>query len=177
MGMVAWPSALCLLTLLQPATQDMVQLNSSSVLYAECGTKVTLKCEVSSPEQGLNVKRMEWSLNGSSLCFVRENRLVNSTNNLKHHICMYSHGYLYLILHSVQPQDAGTSAYVCQLRSNRGVSQTETRVELKELSKCSQSGSPSRGASTQTTRRNGVGSVRPIRILWSISLLLIVLLI
>lgn len=108
----------------------MVQLSSLPVLYAECGTKVTLKCEVSSPEQGLDVKHMEWSLNGSSLCSVRENQLVNPTHSQRHH-CMYSHGHLSLILHNVQPQDVGTSTYVCKLRSNRGISDTDTRVEIK----------------------------------------------
>lgn len=109
----------------------MVQLSSSPVLYSECGTKVTLKCKVSSPEQGLDVKHMEWSLNGSSLCSVRENLLVNPTHSQRQHHCMYSHGHLSLILHNVQPQDVGTLTYVCKLRSNRGVSHTDTRVELK----------------------------------------------
>lgn len=109
----------------------MVQLSSSPVLYAECGTTVTLKCEVSSPEQGLDVKHMQWSLNGSSLCSVRENQLVNPTHSQRHHHCMYSHGHLSLILHNVQPQDVGTSTYVCKLRSNRGISDTDTRVEIK----------------------------------------------
>lgn len=46
-----------------------------------------------------------------------------------------------------------------------------------EPNKCSRSSSTVRGASSRTTGRNGVGSVRPIRtLLWCISFLLVVIL-
>lgn len=109
----------------------MVQLSSWPVLSADCGTKVTLKCEVSSPELVRDVKHMEWSRDGASLCSVRDNQLVNPSHRQKHHLCLYTHGHLSLILHNVQPRDGGASAYECQLRSNRGVTRTDTRLEFK----------------------------------------------
>lgn len=109
---------------------DMVQLRASPVLYAECGTKVILKCEVSSPH-GLSVKHMGWSLNGGSLCSVKDDLLDPHPPRLRGFRCMYSHGHLSLVLHDVQPQHGGNSTYMCKLRSNKGAPHATTRVEFK----------------------------------------------
>lgn len=107
----------------------MVQLRAAPVLHAECGTDVSLKCEVSSPKQGLSVKYLGWSLNAAPLCFLTENSPINQSESLRRFHCMYSHGHLSLVLHNAQPRDGGN--YACKLRSNKGTAHAATRVEFK----------------------------------------------
>lgn len=109
----------------------MVELSTSPVLYAECGTAVILKCEISSLKDGLLVKHMRWSLNGDSLCSVDDNAPIHYKHRLRHYRCLYSHGNLTLVLEGVQLRDGGNSTYACKLRSNMGVANKVTTVEFK----------------------------------------------
>lgn len=109
----------------------MVELSNSPIVYAKCGTAVILKCEVSSPKDGLLVKHMGWSLNGDLLCSIDDITPVHHKNRLPVFRCLYSHGNLTLVLEDVQPQDGGNSTYVCKLRSNMGVANKATTVEFK----------------------------------------------
>lgn len=112
----------------------LVQLiQSPRVVYAECGKEVLLKCEVSSPQDGLSVKFMGWSLDGKSMCSVNTegNLVINHTHSLSSFHCHYSHGQLVLRIHNMQPQDAGSSTYACKLRSNMGTAHKNTTVLLK----------------------------------------------
>lgn len=109
----------------------MVELSTSPILYAECGTAVILKCEVSSPKDGLLVKHMGWYLNGGLLCSIDDITPVHHKNRLPVFRCLYSHGNMTLVLEDVKLQDGGNSTYVCKLRSNMGVANKVTRLEFK----------------------------------------------
>nr|XP_046266291.1 uncharacterized protein LOC124070428 [Scatophagus argus]XP_046266300.1 uncharacterized protein LOC124070428 [Scatophagus argus] len=124
---------LWLLTALALTTQGSGKLNVSTNITAECGKQVTLNCNVTNYQNGLSVKLMAWSRNGT-LCNVdSEGKITTHSGHLQIDFhCEYKHGQLSLILHKVRPLDSGK--YLCKLRSNKGAEHQYTTVKLQECS-------------------------------------------
>eukprot|EP00064_Thunnus_orientalis_P017821 superscaffoldBa00003894_g17907 len=123
-----------LLTALSLTTQELVTLDVSPKVIAECGKQVTLSCKVSSSLEGLSIKHMEWSQN-NSLCSVKDGKMStnNNTTTQSDFHCEYENGQLSLIFPKVQPLETRhSSPYKCKLRSNKGVESASTNVELQE---------------------------------------------
>lgn len=178
---------------------------SPSVVYAECGTEVTLNCEVPPLTNDLSVKHMGWSLKGSSLCSVdTEGKLsTHRKHSPRPFHCSYTHGHLSLSFPNVQLLDGWNSTYMCKLRSNKGTAHTETTVQFKgqpayllcreiithvvansfslysplDPNKCPQPRIQKIQLHIPTIQpgENGVGSLSATRTLWGISVLLAIL--
>lgn len=103
------------------------------LVHAECGTDVTLYCEVAPLKDGLSVKYMGWSLEENALCSVdTEGHLsTQHRHSPRPFRCRYSHGHLSLVFHDVQLLDGWNSTYMCKLRSNKGIAHTTTTVQFK----------------------------------------------
>lgn len=112
---------------------ELLRLHQNPRISAECDKHVTLKCDVASSREGLSIKRMEWSLNGTSLCTV--DKKGEMTTHVVHTIggfhCKYIHGKLSLVLHKVQPRETVNSKYTCKIYCNRGIEHMNTAVELQ----------------------------------------------
>lgn len=129
------PLFMLLTTLCSLRTQELVRLNVSPQITAECGKQVILNCNVSSSRNGLSIKRMQWFLNEKILCSVDSEGKISP-----HHRhtpsafdCEYNHGQLSLIFQNMQPLETGTSnSYMCKLHSNQAVAHKSTTVELQE---------------------------------------------
>lgn len=113
-------------------TQELVKLNVSPKITAECGKHVTLNCYVSSSPNGLSIKHMAWIQNQTSLCSVDEEGKIKPHSRTDFH-CEYKHGHLSLIFKRVRPLESGNSKpYTCKLQSNRGASNAKTIVVIQE---------------------------------------------
>lgn len=112
---------------------ELLKLRQNPRISAECGKRVTLNCDVASSREGLSIKHMQWSLNGTSLCTVDKQGQV--TEHPVHTIggfqCKYIHGQLSLVLHKVQPRETVNSKYTCKMHCNQGVRHMNTAVELQ----------------------------------------------
>lgn len=111
---------------------ELLRLHQNPRISAECGKHVTLNCDVASSREGLSIKRMEWFLNGTSLCTV--DKKGEMTTHVVHTIggfhCMYRDGQLSLVLHKVQPRETN-SKFTCKMHCNQGVQSMNTAVELQ----------------------------------------------
>ncbi|XP_032418986.1 uncharacterized protein LOC116720072 isoform X1 [Xiphophorus hellerii] len=112
---------------------DSVKLEVSPKIFAECGKPVSLHCNSSSPQQGLSVKYMEWSHGNMSLCSVDSEQTITK---LQRHFqsdfdCKYEDGRLSLVFERMLPLQSGE--YRCKLRSNKGVANECTKVQLQEF--------------------------------------------
>lgn len=118
---------------------ELLKLHQNPRVSAECNKHVTLNCEVASPREGLSIKRMEWSLNGTSLCTVDKKGVLTThpvhTVGVFH--CDYIHGQLSLVLRKVRPRGAVNSKYTCKMHCNHGVEYMNTAVELRGQSQLS----------------------------------------
>lgn len=112
---------------------ELLRLHRNPRISAKCDKHVTLNCAVASSHEGLSIKRMEWSLNGTYLCSVdKKGEMTTHTEYTKGGFhCKYKHGQLSLVLHKVQPRETVNSNYTCKLRCNRGVQHMNTVVELQ----------------------------------------------
>ncbi|KAM3622892.1 uncharacterized protein V6R79_004365 [Siganus canaliculatus] len=138
---------LCLLPVLTPATQELVRLNVSPSVTAECGKQVTVSCHASSSHINLSVKLMEWYFNKTSLCSVDSEGdiTVHHRHALGDFDCEYQDGKLSLNIQKVQPMQRGN--YFCKLQSNMGVKHQYTAVELQECSGTAEGSETSDGLS------------------------------
>ena len=113
------------------SSTELVKLNVSPKITAECGKQVTLNCEVSSSPNGLSIKQMAWIQNQTSLCSVDKEGKIKPHSRSDFH-CEYKHGQLSLIFKRVRPLESGNSKpYTCKLQSNRGASDAKTIVEVQ----------------------------------------------
>lgn len=112
---------------------ELLRLHQNPRISAECDKHVTLNCDVASSREGLSIKRMQWSLNGTSLCSVEENgdMTTHPVHTMGGFHCEYIHGQLSLVLHKVQPRQTVNSKYTCKMHCNRGVQHMNTAVELQ----------------------------------------------
>lgn len=115
---------------------DSVKLEVSPKIFAECGKPVSLHCNSSSPQHGLSVKYMEWSHGNMSLCSVDSEQTITK---LQRHFqsdfdCKYEDGRLSLVFERMLPLQSGE--YRCKLRSNKGVANECTKVQLQGQSLC-----------------------------------------
>ncbi|KAE8300669.1 hypothetical protein D5F01_LYC00816 [Larimichthys crocea] len=123
---------LWVLTALTLTTQELVTTSVSPNITAERGKQVTLDCNVSSSLNGLSVIRMQWWYGTSLLCSVDSDGNITphreSAPSLFH--CEYKHGQLSLIFERIVPLVCGK--YTCKLRSDRGMANAATWVDLQE---------------------------------------------
>ncbi|KAK2816854.1 hypothetical protein Q5P01_025045 [Channa striata] len=114
--------------------QEMVAVNVSPHITAECGKPVILRCNVTSksPDE-LEVKIMEWSQNKMLLCSVNSSGEITTQNKLSPFRCEYKDQQLSLIFQNVQPMESGrANPYMCKLKSNQGAAHAYSRLELEE---------------------------------------------
>ncbi|XP_071391306.1 basal cell adhesion molecule-like [Centroberyx affinis] len=118
-------------------TQALVKVSVSPVVTAECGQQVSLHCNVSSTRDGLSINHLAWIQNDKPLCGLGSDG--NITEHHRHTLsgfhCRYEReqGRLSLVFQKVQPLESGHSTrYMCKLRSNQGVAEEHTTVELQE---------------------------------------------
>ncbi|XP_022620749.1 uncharacterized protein LOC111236330 [Seriola dumerili] len=119
---------LCLVPAFTLTTQELVGLSVGPRITAECDKQVTLPCKVSSTQNGLSIKHLEWSTTQTSLCAVNsEGNITYNKSLFSDFRCEYGERQLSLIFQKVQPLK-----YLCKLRSNKGVLYKYTTVELQE---------------------------------------------
>lgn len=111
---------------------EMVRLDVSPRITAECNQQVTLQCNASSTN-GLTIKHMQWSRSKSPLCSVNSKGEISyNDTSLRNFSCQYENGQLSIIFTNLQPLETGHSQhYMCKLRSNKGVKHHYTTVELE----------------------------------------------
>ncbi|XP_034045060.1 uncharacterized protein LOC117527028 [Thalassophryne amazonica] len=135
MGITALSALLWLLGAFTLTKQDLVRLNVSPVVMAECGKQVALNCSVSSLRDGLSIKRMAWIQNNRSLCTINNEETItlhhkSTQSNFR---CDYKNGHLSLVFENVQPQETGESVvYMCKLHSNHELKHAYSTLDLQE---------------------------------------------
>lgn len=135
MGLTALYTLLWLVSALTFTTQDLMSLDVSPKVTAECGQQVTLNCSAVSSQKGLLVREMHWYLNENPLCSVNNEGSITYSNPHRNLSCECTHGQLSLIIKEVQPLESGdTAPYKCKIKSNKGVKHGTTIVELQECS-------------------------------------------
>ncbi|XP_063740796.1 uncharacterized protein LOC134865247 [Eleginops maclovinus] len=134
MGYTALYTLLWLLNAFTLPTQALVKLNVSPKITAECGKTVILNCDVSSSQNGLSIRHLEWFQNHTSFCKVDiEGKITYKQPNSSDFHCEYKHRQLSLIFKRLKPLGSGNSKpYTCKIRSNHGALHAATRVELQE---------------------------------------------
>ncbi|KAG7242367.1 hypothetical protein INR49_023496 [Caranx melampygus] len=122
-------------------TQEMLKLNVSPRITAECGQQVTLQCNASSPN-GLSIVHMKWYRSETPLCSVNSMGEISENNPLSDVHCEYTGGQLSIIFKKLQPLETGDSVqYTCKVRSNKGVKHANTTVELQECAQIAEASS------------------------------------
>lgn len=135
MGLTALYTLLWLVSALTFTTQDLMRLDVSPKVTAECGQQVTLNCNAISSQKGLSIIQMHWYLNEISLCSVNNEGNITKSDTQRNLTCEYTDGQLSLIIEEVQPLESGdTSPYKCKITSTKGVKHGTTIVELQECS-------------------------------------------
>ncbi|XP_023268520.1 uncharacterized protein LOC111659737 [Seriola lalandi dorsalis] len=132
---------LCLVPAFTLTTQELVGLSVSPRVTADCGKRVTLPCKVSSTQNGLSIKHLEWSTTQTSLCAVNsEGQITHNRSLFSDFHCEYEEGQLSLIFQKAQPLK-----YLCKLRSNKGIHSKYTTVELQECGQITEAVLTSKG--------------------------------
>lgn len=96
---------------------------------AECGTPLTLHCNISSPLTGLSIKHMAWSQSQTYCSVDSEGFLTHDTEG--DFYCRYDKGHLSLHFYKWSPW-LFKSSFMCKLRSNQGILHKYTQVETRE---------------------------------------------
>lgn len=135
MGFTALHTLVWLLTTLTITMEELARLRVSPTITAECGKEVVLNCNLFSSKNQLHIKRMLWILNNKVLCSVGDlgTNITHYPHTPSDFHCEFENGQLSLIFQSVQPLESGNSNfYMCKLRSNRGLVERNTTIELQE---------------------------------------------
>lgn len=117
------------------SAQELLRVSVSPKVSAVCGQQVVLTCNVSSSQQGLQIRSMEWYQNQISYCSFDKNGEITT-----HHRqgqsdfrCEYHQERLSLIFEEVRPWQIGNSEpFMCEVKSNKGVKDGKTTVEIQE---------------------------------------------
>ncbi|XP_024252321.1 uncharacterized protein LOC112230315 isoform X2 [Oncorhynchus tshawytscha] len=115
-------------------TAELVKLSTVDSVIVPCHQRVTLRCDITTFQEGLSIKHLAWvRQDGKHLCDVNGTGVTgaHSGSTPSTMECSYTpQTQLTLTLLQVQPLEQGK--YLCKLRSNHGVKEATTTVELQE---------------------------------------------
>ncbi|KAM9491251.1 uncharacterized protein ACWYII_003555 [Salvelinus alpinus] len=115
-------------------TAELVKLSAVDSLIVPCHQSATLRCDLSTFQEGLSIYHMAWvRQDGKYLCDVNATGVMGTHpgNTPSAMECSYTpHAQLTLTLLQVQPLEQGK--YLCKLRSSHGVKEATTTVKLQE---------------------------------------------
>ena len=110
-----------------------MKLSTDGSLIVPCHQSVSLQCRISTFQEGLSINHLAWvGQDGKCLCDVNATGVMGTHpgNTPSAMECSYNpQTQLTLTLLQVQPLERGK--YLCKLRSNHGVKEATTTVELQ----------------------------------------------
>ncbi|KAG7491665.1 hypothetical protein MATL_G00006380 [Megalops atlanticus] len=120
---------LFLFAVVTSTTNGLVELHANKVVTAQCHSRVTLHCNISSLND-LSVMLLTWihEKTGENLCLFDSKELHEPDARI---LCSYRpEKQLALTFKNVSPSHQGT--YICKLRSNQGMKHVSSVVKVQE---------------------------------------------